>query len=124
VPMLRYSDLALLALALPIFVIADLPMAGYVVAAAAWLVARGIGVAADRRVARTLAEGRRNAAMGTFAAAMLGRIWLLVLAILLVGLLAERDSGLAAAVLVTILFTVQLANRGLERLLEPGDQPR
>jgi hypothetical protein len=124
VPMLRYSDLALLALALPVFVIADLPMAGYVVAAAAWLVARGIGVAADRRVARTLAEGRRNAAMGTFAAAMLGRIWLLVLAILLVGLLAERDSGLAAAVLVTILFTVQLANRGLERLLEPGDQPR
>jgi hypothetical protein len=124
VPMLRYSDLALLALALPVFVIADLPMAGYVVAAAAWLVARGIGVAADRRVARTLAEGRRNAAMGTFAAAMLGRIWLLVLAILLVGLLAERDAGLAAAVLVAILFTVQLANRGLERLLEPGDQPR
>jgi hypothetical protein len=124
VPMLRYGDLALLALALPVFVIADLPMAGYVVAAAAWLVARGIGIAADRRVARTLADGRRNAAMGTFAAAMLGRIWLLVLAILLVGLLADRDSGLAAAVLVTILFTVQLVNRGLERLLEPGDQPR
>jgi hypothetical protein len=124
VPMLRYGDLALLALALPVFVIADLPMAAYVVAAGAWLVARGIGIAADRRVARTLADGRRNAAMGTFAAAMLGRIWLLVLAILLVGLLADRDSGLAAAVLVAILFTVQLANRGLERLLEPGDQPR
>jgi hypothetical protein len=124
VPALRYGDLALLALALPVFIIAGLPIAGYAVAAAAWLVARGIGMAADRRVARTLAEGRRNAAMGTFAAAMLGRIWLLVLAILLVGLLADRDSGLAAAVLVAILFTVQLVNRGLERLLEPGDQPQ
>ncbi len=35
---LRYADVGLLALALPVFILADLPMLGYAACATAWLV--------------------------------------------------------------------------------------
>ena len=38
----------------------------------------------------------------------MGRVWLLAGAILLVGLLDEREAGLAAAVLALVLVTVSL----------------
>jgi hypothetical protein len=122
VPALRYGDLALLALALPVFIVANLPILGYAAAAGAWIIVRALGLAADRRAASALAAGRRNAAMGTVAAATLGRVWLMALAILLVGLLADRESGLAAAVLAAVLVTVHLGARALERLFaEEGE---
>ena len=40
--LVRYLDLVALAAALPLFLLADLPMLGYAVAAAAWLAQRGI----------------------------------------------------------------------------------
>jgi hypothetical protein len=117
---LRYGDLVLLALALPIFVVAGWPLLGYAVAAAAWLAQRGIELAANRRAARALAEGERRTALGALAAATLGRVWLVALAILLVGL-AERESGLAAAVLTAVLVTAHLGGRSLDRLLNPEE---
>jgi hypothetical protein len=117
---LRYGDLALLALALPIFVVAGWPLLGYAVAAAAWLAQRGIEEAANRRSARALAERQRRTALGTLAAATLARVWLVTLAILLVGLLGEREDGLAAALLSVVLITAHLGGRTLERLL--GDE--
>ena len=115
--LVRYADLVLLALALPLFVVADWPLLGYAVAAGAWLVQRGIMVVADRRVAAALARGERRSAMGVTAATGLGRVWLLTLAALLVGLLAEDRDGLAAALLLVVLFTVQLATAAVARLL-------
>jgi hypothetical protein len=117
---LRFADLALLAVALPVFLLADLPMLGYAVAAAAWLVASGIQFAADRHAKRALATGNRRSALGAIAAATLGRVWLVALAILLVGL-SDRDSGLAAAVLAAVLVTVHLAGMAIGRLLEPEE---
>jgi hypothetical protein len=121
---LRYADLALLALALPVFVLAGFPLLGYAVGGGAWLLARAIGAAADRRAARVLAGGDRRAALGTVAAAMLGRIWLVALAVLLVGLLADREDGLAAAVLAAGLITAYLAGRVLTRIFEPPEGAR
>jgi hypothetical protein len=115
---LRYGDLVLLALALPVFVLADLPLLGYAVAAAAWLIARGLGLAADRRAARLLKAGERRAALGTVAAATLGRVWLVTLSVLLVGGLADREDGLAAAVLCVPVVTVYLAGNALARIME------
>jgi len=120
---LRYGDLALLAIALPVFVLAGWPMLGYAVAAAAWLVQWGIEVAANRRVARALAEGERRTALGVLSAATLGRVWLVALAVLLVGLLGAREDGLAAALLSAVLVTAHLGARSLERLLA-SDQER
>jgi L-asparagine transporter-like permease len=114
---LRYGDLALLAVALPVFVIAGWPLPGYAVAAAAWLAQWGIELAANRRVARALRERERRTALGVLGAATLGRVWLVALAVLLVGLLGERQDGLAAAVLSAALITAHLAGRGVERVI-------
>lgn len=114
---LRYADLALLALALPLFIVAGWPLLGYAVAAAAWLAQRGIHRLAERRSARALAARDRRGALGTVAAATLGRVWLVTLSILLVGLLAEREDGLAAAVLTLFLVTAFLGSQFLSRLL-------
>jgi hypothetical protein len=112
----RYADLVLLAIALPVFLLAGWPLLGYAVAAAAWLAQRGIQIAALRRVRRAEQRGERRAALGTMAGATLGRVWLIALAVLLVGL-AEREAGLAAALLSAALFTVYLATEFAVRLL-------
>ena len=48
---LRVLDLALLAIALPIFLFAPIPFLGWVVGAGVWLAWRGIGAWADRKAA-------------------------------------------------------------------------
>ena len=119
---LRYVDLVLLAAGLPVFLAADLPMAGYAAIAAAWLAQHAIELAADRAAARALERGERRAAMGWIGATTLARVWLVTLAILLVGLLSDRDAGLAAAVFAVILFTVHLGGRLLARAVAPERQ--
>jgi hypothetical protein len=116
----RYADLVLLALALPAFIVAGWPLLGYAVAAAAWMAQRGIHYVAARRVRRSLASGDRRAALGVMGATTLGRVWLITLAVLIVGLV-EREAGLAAALLSAALFTLYLGSRVLDRLLHPED---
>jgi hypothetical protein len=115
---MRYGDLVLLALALPAFLIAGWPMLGYGVAAAAWLAQRGIQALAGRRVRSSIASGDRRAALGIMGATTLGRVWLIALAVLIVGLV-ERDAGLAAALLSAALFTLYFASQVIDRLLHP-----
>ena len=50
------------------------------------------------------------------AAVTLGRLWLLTLSILLAGKLAEREDGLAAAVLAAILVTAHLGAQAIDHL--------
>lgn len=119
---LRYVDLVLLAAGLPVFLAADLPLVGYAVVFAVWIVQHAIEYGADRTAARALARGDRRAAMGWVGATTLGRVWLVALSVLLVGVLADDEAGLSAAVLAAILFTVHLGGRLLGRLLEP-DEP-
>ena len=53
------------------------------------------------------------------AATTLGRVWLMATVVLVVGLAAEREAGLTAAVLVLCLFTLSFAAQGIVHLLEP-----
>jgi hypothetical protein len=117
--LLRYADLVLLALALPLFVVAGLPLLGYAVAAAAWLAQHGILAYADRASVAALKRGERNRALGIVGFSTLARLWLVTLAILLVGLLGEREDGLAAAVLTLALVTAHLGCLGISKLLYP-----
>lgn len=114
---LRYLDLALLALALAVFVVAELPIVGYVVIAVAWLVQRGVQMLAERRVATSLAAGERRAAVGVTAMSALGRVWFLAACVLAVGLIGAREDGLAAAVLAAVLFTTRFIALAASRLL-------
>jgi len=115
----RYADLALLALALPVFLLAGFSMLGYAAAAAAWLAQHVLLRLAERAAATALARGDRRRAMGTIGFATLGRVWLVTLTILLVGVLGDDDAGLAAAILCAVLVTVHLASVAVGKLLEP-----
>ncbi len=117
----RFADVAVLAAALPVFLLADLPMLGYAVAAAAWLAASALQLVSERHMRRSVAQGRRNSAMAAMAAATLGRVWLVAMAILLVGL-ADRESGLAAAILAAILVTIHFAGMAIGRLIESDQE--
>jgi hypothetical protein len=99
--LIRYLDLVLLALALPIFLVGGLPMLGYAAGAAAWLVQRGIQIALNRKAA---AADDPRTVVGITAGSMIGRAWLVALTIFAAGL-NDEDAGLAAAVLVIVLFT-------------------
>jgi hypothetical protein len=115
----KYVDLLALLVALAVFLLGGFPLLGFAVAAAVWLVQRGIQVLAQRRMKQELAAGNRQKAMGLVAGSALGRVWLMATAVLLVGI-AERESGLAAAVLLLVLFTISFAAQGLSHLF---DQP-
>jgi hypothetical protein len=98
---LRYLDLVLLALALPVFLLGGLPMLGYAAGAAAWLLQRGVQVLLNRKA---VASNDPRTTVGIAAGSMIGRGWLVALTIFAAGLKHE-DAGLASAVLVIVLFT-------------------
>ena len=116
----KYVDLIALLVALAVFLLGDLPLLGYAVAAAVWLIQRGVQMLAQRRMKQELAAGNRQKAMGIVAATTLGRVWLMATAVLLVGI-AERESGLTAAILLLALFTISIAAQGFHHLFD--DQP-
>jgi len=115
----RYLDLVVLAVAFPIFVVADFPLLGYAAATLAWLLQRGVQALLLRRA--TAAQDVRGA-VGIAAASMIGRGYLVALTIFGAGLI-ERKAGLAAAILVIVLFTVYFATSLITRQLEPPQRP-
>jgi hypothetical protein len=102
----RNLDLVLLALALPVFLVAGLPFLGWLTAAVIWALWRLIGDWADRRAAAAAAASDPRKMAGIAAGSMIGRGWLLGLILLGVGLAAGDDVGLSAALLALALFTV------------------
>ena len=109
--MLRYLDLALLGLALPIFVAADLPLLGYAGAAFGWLVQRGVQALIEKR-ARASDDPRTVA--GLLTGSMIARGWIVAGSIFVVGL-SEREAGLAAAILSIALFTCYFTGQMIGR---------
>jgi hypothetical protein len=114
----RYLDLVLLALALPLFVVAGLPMLGYAAGAAAWLAQRGVQVALNRKAASSRDP---RTVVGVTAGSMIGRGWLVALTIFAAGL-EDEDAGLAAAVLVIVLFTAYFTVSMIMRPFPPSSE--
>jgi hypothetical protein len=108
---LRHLDLVLLALALPVFLAAGFPIAGWGAGTGIYLVQWVVREWTTRRAER--ASDPRTV-VGLLAGSMIGRGFAVALAILLVGL-ANNDAGLAAALLFlgafSIAFTIGLAVR-------------
>lgn len=113
--LLRHFDFVLLAVALPVFLAADLPFLGWLAAAVAWTCQRVVRAAFERRAEAS--ENPRTVA-SLITASMLVRAWLLALTIIGVGL-TDREAGLSAAVLAIVLFSAffssQLALRPFDR---------
>jgi hypothetical protein len=117
--LLRHLDLVVLALALAIFLATGLPILGWGVAAAAWLVQRAISIVLERKAK---ASNEPRAVAGLMVGSMLSRGWLVALAIFGAGL-AERKAGLCAAVLFLLLFTIHLStNFALRPFDEAGSK--
>lgn len=113
---LRYFDIVLLILALPIFLVADLPMLGYAAGAAVWLVQRSLQIFLNHKAAA--ADDPRKV-VGIAAGSMIGRGWLVALTIFAAGL-EDNDAGLAAAVLVIVLFTAYFT---VSMIMRPFEKP-
>jgi TctA family transporter len=115
----RYLDVVVVVLAAPFVILTGAPVLGYAVGAAAWLVTRVAGVVIER-AARRRRDARAVAALNLTV--LLGRVWVVGLSILAVGLAADREDGLMAALLALVAFTVYLATSLIIRPLErkPG----
>ena len=114
---LRYLDLLVLALALPLFLFTGLPLLGYAVAAAAWLAQRAINAFATHKAKAS--EDPRTV-VGVLAGSMIGRGYLVAGSIFAVGLAGAREDGLAAALISITLFTIYFSSNMVVR---PFDQP-
>ena len=102
-------------MALPIFVLADLPIEAYVVGGGAWILQRIVQVAdAAPRGGLRRSAGRR----GWTAGSMIARGWFCALAIFGVGIAEGDEAGLSAALLVIGLFTVYFMVRMILRPIE------
>src|SRR4051794_10610942 len=113
---LKYADLGLLALALPLFLATGLPLLGWGAAAFAWVVQRLLRDAINKRAE---ASNDPRTVAGLLTASMIGRGWLIALTIFGAGLV-ERKAGLSAAVLVIALFTLYFT---VNMVLRPFESP-
>jgi hypothetical protein len=102
--LVRWLDLAALALALPIFVAAGVPLVGWGLVAGVWLALRLLPAWLRRRAAA--ADDPRRGTM-VLAAGMMIRVWTLALTIFAAGAI-HREAGLGAALLSIVLVTLNL----------------
>ena len=115
-PFLRHLDLVVLAVALPIFLVAGLPMAGYATGAVAWLLQGAIKFVSERK-AKASTDPRT--VVGITAGSMIGRGWLSALIIFAGFFIAGQDDGLSSAVLVLLCFTASFT---VTLILRPFDR--
>ena len=113
---LRYLDLVIAALALPLFLLTDLPIAGWITGAGAYALQRAIGELTARRAA---ASDDARTTVGLMAGSMIGRGWLVALTIFAVGVAVDDETGLSAAVLFIALFTVYFT---MQMILRPFEK--
>lgn len=99
----RWLDVGLLIVTVPVLLLADLPQLGVIAGASAWVLNRLVGafLEAKARKAQTM-----KTQTGLLLASTMGRAWLAGLTILAAGLAGEREDGLTAAILVLAAFTV------------------
>jgi hypothetical protein len=102
---LTYLDVVIVVLATPIVLLMGVPAAGYLVGAGAWVVLRAAGVGVER-VAAAMGDQRREVSLRL--GYLLGRLFLLAIAVILVRRGAGRDDGLTALLVIVFAYTMQL----------------
>jgi len=114
----RWLDLAVLVIALPVFLALGMPLLGWAGVTGLWLL---------QRIAQQLLERRARAsedptrATAVLALSMFARVWIFALAIFVLGKV-DRDAGLSAALLSVVLVTVYLTSLMTSGPLAPGSR--
>jgi hypothetical protein len=114
---LRNADVIAFAVALPLFLVAGFPIVGWLTAAGAWIVQRGISELAVRK-AESADDVRTR--VGLLAGSTILRGWVVAGIIVAVGW-NNSDAGLAAAILFLLVFTLQFT---LMMAMRPFETPR
>jgi hypothetical protein len=118
---LRYIDLVLLWLTVPLALALGAPQLGLLLAAVVWTVQRLVALAVDRRARQR--ESVREA-IGLNLATMFARMWLVTAAVVVAGVGGEREDGVAAAAVLLITFTISLVATLVARALShTGPRP-
>jgi len=102
---LAYLDVVVLVVAAPIMLLIGAPAVGYLVGAGVWIMLRAVGVAMERLIT-AIHDPQRQVALRL--AYLLGRLFALAIAVILVRNGAGRDDGLTALLVIVFAFTAQL----------------
>jgi hypothetical protein len=121
-PLLRNADLLVLFVALPVFLVADISLWAWVAVAVAWIAQRVVNNILVRRAQQDGADVGRE--MNFVAVGVVSRAWLPGIAALLVGLLTEREVGLAAVILAIAVFTIHFITSLVLRASSAPASPR
>jgi hypothetical protein len=105
-----------IALALPVFALADWPLAGWAIAAILWVGAQALGLL----LARLRPSPDNLAASGVLAFGMMGRV-LVVLVVLVAVAASDAKLGIAAALTYALAYTAEL---GTSVALYYNQEPR
>jgi hypothetical protein len=117
VTVLSYLDVVLLVVAAPIMLLIGVPATGYAIGAGAWIALRALGVGVERYAASTKDLNRQ---IGVRLGYMLGRLFTLAIAIILVRKADGQNAGLTALAVIVFAFTVQLATSAFSRPSRPS----
>lgn len=109
---LAFFDVLVIVVAAPIMLLIGVPASGYLIGAGAWIVLRLAGVGVERVAGGTSDAGR---AIGIRLGYMLGRLFALAIAVILVRKADGQDAGLTALVVIVFAFTAQLATSAVTR---------
>jgi len=111
----RYLDVILVVLAAPFVILMGGSVLGYAVAGVTWIVSRFGASAIENAMKRSK---NPRAQVGVGFAVLMGRAWLMGIAILVVGLAGEKEDGLMAALVALVAFSVYLATQLITRPME------
>jgi hypothetical protein len=118
---LRYLDVCLVLATAPFVPIAGLPLLGYLTAAVAWLLTR-LGTTFVQE--RALRVGDPKLRAGLQVGSMMGRIWVVALAIIVARFAGGKSDGIMAAALMLAAFTVYFVMSFFTRNpLQAGPRP-
>ena len=107
-----YLDVVVLVVAAPIMLLIGVPAVGYLVGAGVWIALRAMGVAVEH-AARAANDPRRETSLRL--AYLLGRLFLLAIAVILVRNGSGRNDALTALLVIVFAFTTQLVITFLSR---------
>ena len=100
---LRYLDVCLVLATGPFVLIGGLPIFGYLVGTCAWVLTR-LGTVYVQERARRVGDPKLRA--GLQVGGMMGRVWIVVLAVILARFAGGKADGIMAAALALAAFTV------------------
>src|SRR4051794_14178923 len=111
---LRFIDLALVVFFAPLLIVAGAPAPRHPLRAGGRVVARAGGGLLDRK-SRTVDP---RTGIGLQVAGMMGRAWVVGLAVVAAGVIGDKDDAICAAVVALVAFTVYLPVSLIVRQLE------